>query len=357
MKILCAYSGLEYQVEHIPTYLQGTGEIHPVFAIPQKKLFSLLPKWAAHELTDTDSYLLFLSFLNSTELVRWNCAAKRTEDTTRIVQGNMQALADMVGKINAIQHPSFALPTFAITAETRTLGNIRYWIQIWQEQYAAFLTGLKDEELRSKLNRREGALERLIKNPSIAPVKYARMLADWAAEAGQFPLFHMRSPIDGLNTTCEAYWKLIITKCYSSESIMAVPEKDLQELLDHCEEHIEAGSIFSFHLFSTLREGRDRQKNFLGIDFTMNLSNENPGFRILSPDTDIEDAAIQLLIDTAPKELPLRKDYPTGFAFLRAKMKWDTAQKYIQKQEILEETTSTITVDSLEPTATPVGEI
>ena len=181
------------------------------------------------------------------------------------------------------------------------------------------------------------------------------MLASWASEAGQFPQFHMRSPVTGVDTTCSEYWKLIITKCYSSESILAIPEHDLQELLDHCEENIEAGSIFSFHLFSTLREGRDRQKNFLGIDFSMNLSSANPGFRILSPDTDMEDAAIQLLIDTAPKELPLRKDYPTAFAFLKAKIKFDTASKYIQKQEILVETTTTLLEE--ESIATPVGDI
>ena len=88
----------------------------------------------------------------------------------------------------------------------------------------------------------------------------------------------------------------------------------------------------------------------------MNLSSANPGFRILSPDTDMEDAAIQLLIDTAPKELPLRKDYPTAFAFLKAKMKFDAASKYIQKQEILLETTTAVAPEE-ETITTPVGEI
>jgi hypothetical protein len=328
MKILCAYSGLEYQVEHIPSYLQGTGEVHPVFSIPQKKLFSLLPKWASGELTDTDNYLLFLAFLHSTELVRWSCPVLRTNQTASLIQNNMQGLAGMVGRINAIKHPSFALPQFVISQQTRTLDNVKYWIQIWETQYQDFLSGLKDEEARSKLSRRESALEKLIKNPSINPSKYAGMLATWASEAGKFPLFRMRSPMNGENTTCCDYWKEIIKRCYSSESIMAIPEADLSELLEHCEEYIEAGSIFSFHLFSTLREGKDRQKNFLGLDFSMNLSAENPGFRILDADSNIEDAAIQLLIDTAPKELPKKQDYPTSFAFLRAKMKWDTAERY-----------------------------
>lgn len=329
MKILCAYSGLEYQVEHIPSYLQGTGEVHPVFAIPQKKLFSLLPKWSAGELTDTDNYLLFLAFLNSTELIRWSCPVLRTPQTAALIQNNMQGLVSMVGTINAIKHPSFVLPSFVISQQTRTLDNVRYWIKIWETQYQDFLSGLKDDELRSKLSRRESALEKLIRNPGINPSKYAGTLAKWASEAGKFPLFRLKSPITGESTTCCDYWQEVIKRCYSSESILAVPKADLDELLEHCEESIEAGSIFSFHLFSTLREGRDRQRNFLGIDFSMNLSADNPGFRILDADANIEDAAIQLLIDTAPKELPNRKDYPTAFAYMRAKLKWDTAQKYL----------------------------
>ena len=368
MKILCAYSGLEYTVEHIPAYSQGTGEVHPVFSIPQKKLFSLLPKWAASELTPTDSYLLFLALLNSTDLIRWSCSAKRTEQTDQLIANNMSNLASMVGKMNAIKHPAFALPTFAVTAETRTLANIKYWIQIWETQYNDFLSGLKDSELREKLNRREAALERLIKNPSINPAKYAGMLASWAAEAGQFPLFRMQSPVSGQNTTCCEYWKDIIIRCYKSESIISIPKQDLQELLDHCEEYIEAGSIFSHHLFSTLKEGRDRQNNFLGIDFSVSLSAANPGFRILQPDDSVEDAALQLILDTAPLSEPRRSDYPTAFAFLRAKLKWDTASKYRKEAalaselEALAEATepdpeAEAALAENEPMQTPAGEI
>lgn len=333
MKIHCSYSSIEYTVEHFPASLYlGSGEVHPVFALPQKKLLSLLPKYYEGGLTETDSYLLFLALLNSTSLLQWNAPAIRSNATSAIVAANIQHLAEIVGKINAIKHPAFALPTFVIGADTRDLANVKYWLEIWDKQYAEWLDGCRDAALLEKLHRRERALEKLIKNPAINPAKYAGMLADWAATAAAFPTFRMQSPLTGECTTLAAYWKEIITRCYKSESIISVPSADLNELLTHCEENIEAGSIFSFHLFSTLREGKERQSNFLG--FSLSLSNSNPGFNILQDgDTDVEAAALQLLINSAPAEEPTRAQYPTAFAFLKAKMKWDLACKHQQHQQ------------------------
>lgn len=340
MKILCSYSSIEYSCEHIPGIYIGSGEAHPVFSLSQKKLLGLLPKYFAGELTETDSYLVFLALLKSTELVQWSVPAIRTPLTASLIAANIQALADMVGKINAIHHPAFALPQFVISPDTRTLDNIKHWLAIWHNAYEDWLSGLADSTLREKLNRRERALERLIKNPAIAPIKYAGMLADWAATAGQFPTFKMQHPVTKLNTTLDAYWKEIITKCYKAESIISFPPKDVQELLDHCEETIEAGSIFSFHLFSTLREGKDRQNNFLGLDFSSSLNASNPGFKILAPEDSVEDAAIALLISTAPTSAPSRMDYPSAFAFLKAQMKWELAQKHTA-------TTTTTAIESI----------
>lgn len=333
MKILCAYSSIEYQVQHIPSYLQGTGEVHPVFSIPQKKLFSLLPKWAGHELTDTDSYLLYLALFNSTGLVRWNTSARRTEHTASLIAQQMEKLAHVIGRINIIKSPRLALPQFVISSETRTLENTPYWIQMWENQIDEFLSGLKEEELRSKLSRREAGLEKLLKNPSIPPHKYSRLLAEWAAEAGEFPYSLTPNPLvpGQQQIRLDEYWKQIIQRCYSNDSIIAIPKADIQELIEHCEEHIEAGSIFSFHLFSTLREGLDRRDNYLGLGDDLNLSASNPGYRILDADTNIQDATLQLLVDTAPAEEPKKQNYPTLFAYLKAKLKWDTAQKYRQE--------------------------
>ena len=47
----------------------------------------------------------------------------------------------------------------------------------WQQAFDDFAIGLRNEELRTKIQKREAALEKLIKNPAIHPVKYAHILA------------------------------------------------------------------------------------------------------------------------------------------------------------------------------------
>ena len=63
MKYQCAYSNLQLNVDYFPGFISTTETIHPIFHIPQKKLLSYLGKWSSGELTETDSYLLFLAIL------------------------------------------------------------------------------------------------------------------------------------------------------------------------------------------------------------------------------------------------------------------------------------------------------
>jgi len=37
---------------------------------------------------------------------------------------------------------------------------------------------------------------------------------------------------------------------------------------------------------------------------------------------------MKALIDSAPEEKPRPEQYPTKFAYMRAKLRWDMAQKY-----------------------------
>lgn len=220
------------------------------------------------------------------------------------------------------------MPSIAITPETSTLSNIKYWLTTWNTCYIDFLSGLGREELRSKLARREAGLEKLIKSPQIKPEKYANLLASWAAEAGNFPEFMILNQ-ENEQVSLSTYWQDIISRCYRTENILAIPAKDLAELTTHCEEQIEAtGSIFSYHLFAALEEGKSRQTSFFGLGDMMALTSDNPGFRVLDSKTNVEDANISVLIDTAPMSLPARADYSSDFQYLKAKTKWELAVKY-----------------------------
>lgn len=330
-KILCAYSGISFKTEHFSSlHLESRECYHPIFALPPKKLVIYYQKWVASELDSTESYLLFLALLASTELVEFRVPVKKTEETASLVANHMPALFQAVTKLAGIKHPRFSVPSIAITPETCTLSNIKYWIQTWNTCYVDFLSGLGREELRSKLARREAGLEKLIKSPQIKPEKYAGLLAAWAAEAAAFPEFTV---LDSSNNECtlSAYWQDIIVRCYRTENILSIPAKDLKELTEHCEEHIEAtGSLFSYHLFAALEEGKSRQTNFFGLGDMMALTADNPGFRVLDSKTSVEDANIAVLIDSAPISKPERSHYASDFQYLKAKSKWELAAKYVK---------------------------
>lgn len=327
-KILCSHSGIEFQVQHFPISLSSRECCHPIFCTSQRTLIGYANKWGSGELTTTDSYLLFCALLNSTELVEFRVPVLRTEHTDAIVATNMHPLLRIVSKINAIKHPALALPRFVISPDTKDLSNVSNWIEMWHAGYAEFASGYKTYTHTQVVLRREAALEKLIKNPTLKPESYAHTLSEWAAIAGSFPTGTV--PFQGQQISLSDYWKLIIRKCARAESIFSIPEVDLEELLEHCEDNIPAGDIYSYELFSLLREGKKRQQGFLGLeDYAIKSSNStNPTFHILDPNTSVEHANKLAMVAAAPDVAPTPAQYPNKLAYLKAKANWDMAAKF-----------------------------
>lgn len=326
MKILCAYSGLEFNVEHFPGTFHSREIFHPIFSLEQKRLLPYTKKWATGELTLTDSYLLFLALLNSSEQIIFRTSARQTPLTNSIVANNMEFLVRTVIKLNAIRTPGTVFPSFAVTSETANLANVHDWISIWDERWKEFQSGYKSAHESSKLNQRERALERLIKNPHKPIREYASKIADWAAVAGSFPNFQIKNPFTqkGDMISCNAYWQEIIIRSTRNEYLHTIPDNDLQELLDHCEENIPVGSIYSHALFTALRHAIAKKKNFLGLG-DMDLRST---YSMVDDPKDVETANLRALIDSAPEEMPKLEQYPTKFAYMKAKLRWDMARKF-----------------------------
>lgn len=327
--ILCSKSGIEFKCDHFPISLTQRESYHPIFDVKLPRLWKYFPKWQAGELTETDSYLLFLAYLNATEMVEFRTACKRRPNTPQIIQANMESLFYTIGKIITIKHPKFTVPRLVISHDTADLSNVRYWIQTWEQAYLDFCDGLKNQELRSRLVRKEQGLERLIKNPSLNPKKYAHLLASWAAEAAVFPDFEMKDNA-GNETTCSEYWQEIIIKCHTDTDIISIPEKDLAEIIEHCEENLDGGSIQAHQLFVTIRQGMETLQGFFSIG--------SPSFSILGESDSVGDVNLQLLIDSAPIEMPKRTDYANEFQFIRAKMKYNLALQQMEERKQLKST-------------------
>jgi hypothetical protein len=342
MHILCAISGVEFKVEHFPGSLSARECYHPIFCITQKKLLQFTHKWANRELTPTDKYLLFLALLHSTDLVEWRVPAQRNNNTDSVIEQNMESLVQIVGKINLINHPAFVLPRVAITPETKSLQNVHWWIQNWEESYIAFLSGYKDQERKRKILDREERLLRLIRDENKPISHYARILADWAESAGAFPQY--LTSVDGRKMPINEYWKNIIVACCREEKIFLIPKDHIELLLSYCEENIDAGSTYAYTLFDLLRAGLRKQNNYLGLG---DIDLQSTTYRILPSETSIEDANKLAMIDSAPVEKPIEANYPSKLAYLRAKIKWDMKQEYQEQQIVV----AKLTKEVIEPTA------
>jgi len=326
-KIICAYSSVEFSCEHLPFAISSREVTHPLFHVSKKKLIALAGLWSNGKLTPTESYLTYLSLLHSTSLIEWRVPASYTPKTASIVANNMEQLIHIVGKIDIIKHPSFILPHFVISPDTATLENTYHWIQIWNQNYNDWLDNIKSHENDQELLRRENSLQKLIKSSHKNIEDYPKILANWARIAGDFPTFSVT--IRGVKTSLDEYWESIIIKCARAETIFQIPESDLRELIEHCEENIVIdGSIYAMALMKYLRKGAEMQRNYLGLGDIDLSRNSLTSYRILKPTESAEDANIQNMIDTAPQNEPQRNQYPDTISYIKAKARWNIAQNY-----------------------------
>jgi len=304
--------------------------VHPLFHVPQKKLIALAGTWAAQRLSPTESYLLYLSLLDSTGLIQWRTHAQYVpEISDAIVANNMESLLHIIAKINLIQHPTFVLPSFAIGPETVLLDNSKYWIESWIGNYTEWYDDLRDsrkrEELKEKIDHREAALQRLIK--SSTPVEaYAATLADWASIAGQFPQSATVHPITNQSVALGEYWKQLIKSIANEDKLWRFPRHDLVELIDHCEDNIQHGNIYAHTLMRYLRKGLRIYDDYLGFgDASIGHAGETP-FTVMPPMSTVHSINRAALIATAPEEEPKQQQYPSKLAWLKAYTKWKMNQ-------------------------------
>ena len=332
-RITCSKSGIVFQCEHLPLTLHSSEVHHPLFSLSKKKLLPLHKEYLAGNLSVTESYLLYLSLLNSTDLLVWRTQCRFTTHTPSIVANNMEQLISIIGKIDIIHHPSFTLPKFSISYDTADLSNSFHWIQAWTQQYSDWYDGLKEaryrEELKSRIEPREAALQRTIKTFFSDPAKLASKLSEWAEYAGDFPQFLVTHPFTkGKKLSLSEYWKELIRACVIDDKIWQYPKKDIEELIDHCEDNIENTSIYSHKLFQILSSGLESNLSFAGFG-DIGISDVGvTKFTVLSPTTSAEDANKLALAHSAPLTEPRPSAYTNKFAYLKDKAKWDMAQKY-----------------------------
>lgn len=262
--------------------------------------------------------------------MEWRTPAQYTPQTQQIIANNMEQLIHIIGRVDAVSHPSLVLPHFVIGYETRTLENSYHWIQVWIQNYNDWYDGVKSHANDQELTRRENSLNKLIKTSHKRIEDYPRILANWASVAGNFPVFTVK--VKGISMSCSEYWESLIIKCANANTAFGIPSADLNELIEHCEDEIEGeGSIYSRALMKYLRAGREMAQNYLGLPVDLGFSGrELTSYRLLDPaNISADEANVQNMIDSAPEKEPKEKDYPNKISYLKAKGRW------IQKEHAL----------------------
>lgn len=324
-RFTCGLSGIVCEVSHVPMNLLSREYAHPIFFLPKKRLLGLVSKAEAQELGEIDSYLLYLALFNSTDLVDFRVPAKYVEKlTTQIVSSNLTQLCEVVYKLDCIAVPSFQVPRFAVTPETATLQNSHFWIAAWDAAIEAFLEGNRRQIFAQDIAEIEERIYRYILNPNTKPQKYANALAVWAAKAANFPDFYVDTSFG--NMTCSEYWQLIIRKCINEKAIFDVPRSDIQELITHCEENLELGTVYSHSLLTLLRDGSTKQISYLGLGDLDAIDLDTP-YTILEDSSSVMDANLISVFQVAPKEEPRRDNYPTEFEYQRARIRYLAARR------------------------------
>lgn len=338
MRILCAYSGLQFQVQHFPGFLHSREYCHPVFYMQQRELLVSSRRFYEGSLTGEDSYLLFLALLNSTDKVEFRTPAQYHSGTAAIVARNLSSLVAVCEQFNSIQVPSFQPPHFVINAASGTarLENCDSWLETWRQSIKEFHSGYRQQNRSQTQQAKEEVLATLIKDVNTDVRKYASLLANWASLAGDFPTSLVTSP-SGAQVRLDEYWKSIIVRACREEELWNIHNGDLQELIEHCEDAIPHGTIFAHKLMHVLREACKKQGILFDIgDWDIaSLTGGNKGatlYTILdaeaSQDSDTTLAAnIKALIASAPDHMPVRSEYPSEFQFMKAMGKWKLAQR------------------------------
>lgn len=321
MKATCRYSGLQFQVQYFPYAFNKSVLHHPTFDIPFPDLLQLSQDWMSSRFTPVDRRLLFLSLLHSTDLITWRTYAIPSD---AVIHANMDSMIEWAAFIHGCKNKEQfqCLPRYVISKETATLEHVSGWFQTWKEAVEEYKDRYRTYNAAQLQLRREAALERLIKDPSRTTESYASILAEWASVAASFPTYPTLAP-DGSYIPLSDYWKELMRRCGSKQ--MQAWKMDVQELNDiqeHLEYNLPHGTIFAHEALALVRSAIARSQSALGI---LNIS--SPTFTILSEEDSIEKANILAQAALAPAVEPIRSDYPDNVSYLRAKARWNLAQK------------------------------
>lgn len=332
MKYYCAYSSLPLELSHISLGIKFMPSaelklIHPIFQLPQSYLLTPYNSFEAGTLTPDDTKLLFLAYLNSTGLVRWDSP---TQLPLTVATTFMHRLVAIATEIITVPNPTINFPSVVIDSDNATLPRIKQWIETWEEAREELTDGLRSYYRTQDLKAKERALDSIIRSNRRDTSAYASRLANWVCDATGFPT----TPItleDGTTMPCSEYWKQLIRLAGNPKTnVFTLNKGDILDIQDHLEQHLELGTIYSTAILSLIETTIARMDNFLGIDFDNPYLILRESGRALNPElvaiAEAESATIARLTDGVSTEAaPTPEQFTTKVDYLRAMAKYQLA--------------------------------
>lgn len=345
-QVTCQISGIKFQCEYFTSKLSLNSNdwenkiAHPIFYIKPTKLISLYREWLQSNITPIESYLLIIASLNSTGLLKYSTHInKPTEEATlnRLVSLYLPKVVTLVSELRSISHPTFQPPHISVTKENCNLDAIiKSCIYSWQLSLDEFNSAMKSFQDLKALQKETTRIKNLSYEVRKNPQKFINQLANWAAEAAEFPTFEITT-VEGTKKPCKQYWIDIIKACANDDKIFKIPKSDIDELLEHCEEHLPATSLYKKELMNHLKQGLLLQQNYLGfnifeledIDLVKTKVPNNYSILNYAPiqsnanSEAVEQAAKAVAALAAPLTEPKPENYPSRISYLKDKARWD----------------------------------
>lgn len=328
MKIICRYSGVEYEIfthwrdpksnqiklANSFNHLTIAGE-HPIFSISIPELLAEVgTSWAARKLTKKDARALFCCLLLRTELVEFRSTPAPTDAT---IAANMHGLARVLTWKSAIGHTLLHLPRYALTHHNRNLAFISQWIENWNSSYDGWKNNRERSLLISEAESRVHLLRKLIHSATKTTENYAGTLASWAFDASGLP-----NKSEGDKIIRERWMKLFRLR---GLAVFQANTAHIEDMLEWFEENLEHGTVEAAKVLEHIR--KILNYNTRGLEAALGFI-DGSTYQIVRDNVEIHNR--KAIAASAPAEEPTEamvgNIYPTKVAMLRARAAWRIAQ-------------------------------
>lgn len=346
-KVTCAISGIDFTTTGMDflTIPHTSGFIHPVFTLESKQLHKLYIRHCRGLIQPSDSYLLFMALLHSSNSIQWDYPSSLTPNslqTSVVIENNICQLVEVLDQSRRILHPHFKQPTFRVTYGNCALSQIPNWIKAWRKNITSFGEAQLDEKEYESLKRLTNKLTYLINDSSVEMYEMANTIAHWANRAAEFP------------KDKAMLYQTTIANSFNRAKMFNTPIALLKEVKEYCQSNIDVGSIHFHSLTRTLDAGIKNHIDYLGGD------SQSVGYTLLPSISAVDREVIQkneseisVLIATAPESEPLATEYSSNLAFLKAKLAYRVAQNRVK----LAKKAALLASQTAPDVATPTGDL